>query len=522
MKRQLLLLLSLVPTILFSQTVEGFGTDVIIQSAATIDQREPAITAAFNGWLYSAFTTVDSVNNSGGITIRKSTDKGITWQTIDSYTVTDVRYEDVEVEVAGTDTNNLTLFLFGINHGIGAGTYVAFLDRYNATTGIFIGSSFNYSSGINAIYDLDIATDYQFPAVGASPYSVGLIISRYSPSLDSIVFYSSVNGGANFTYRTGVATTGAYFGKVSLSYGRSSSASNGRYFAAWERKSTSTARNGNIYTSRSTSTVDGPWVTPINLDSVSSTMIGLCRNPRIAVQANDIDNDSNSTTAIVLVDRDYNGNATDYDLLGFYNKRAHYTNFWYRLDVLNTSENDIQPDIIYEADSNKFHATYYDSTNFQLRYVKQEMNLTNPSTWTVTDVQYNDAAPGTNPFPRITYSKLDSGVAAVWTMKGVGTKGVSMFDAKYRITLTAGVDENGEPSFDITSYPNPTTDYVNINLEGLENVRGLLLNNNGQVIETFNNVTDNYSISLFGFASGIYYLQFEHNGKTLTQKIIKN
>jgi hypothetical protein len=247
-------------------------------------------------------------------------------------------------------------------------------------------------------------------------------------------------------------------------------------------------------------------------------MTNVCRNPRIATSYGTNDNDSGSITAVVLFERDY---GSDYDILGFANKRAHITNFWYRLDVSNWGPNDIQPDVIFDPDSNKFRATYYDSTNFKLKYAQNDWNLVTPDTWTVSAAQYNDVAPGTNPYPRLAYSPAEKGSAAVWTRKGTGTNGVAMFDASYT-AIYVGIDNNNEPVLNISAYPNPTAHYLYISLDGIEMANLLLIDNNGQVIETYNAVTNNQMISLETLPTGIYFLQFTHNGKSVTKKIIKN
>jgi hypothetical protein len=498
-----------------------FGADVIIANAPAINQRQVEITSAFNGWLYAAYTTVDSAANEGGVDIKRSIDRGMTWQHIDSYSISNFRYEDVDLVVAGTDTNNLTLFVAGINHNLGTGTYVAYIDKYNGTSLSFIGASLNKNTGTRKIYDVELASDYQFPAVGASPYSVALLVTEYSSSYDSITVDVSVDGGNTFAFHEVVATTGSYFRKASISYGRSSSGSNGRYFAVWEQLSSTNARTGHIYTGRSSSTVDGPWITPVCLDSISATMINLCRNPRIATSFGTSDNDSGSVTAVVLVERDYTGDGTDYDMLGFANERSHFTNFWYRFDVINNNEKDMQADVIFDTDSNKFRATYYDSTNAKLTYINNDWNLANPNTWTIGTYQYNDVAPGTNPYPRLAYSPAEKGTAAVWTRKGTGTNGVAMFDASYT-AIYVGIDANNEPVLNISAYPNPTTNYLYINLDGIDMANLILMDNNGRVMETYNAVTNNQMISLETLPTGIYFLQFTHNGKSVTKKIIKN
>lgn len=407
-----------------------FGQDVKINPQPTTNQKEVQIDVAFNGWVYAAYNFIDS-SGKGGICLRKSTDNGLTWTTFDSYAVSDIRYEQFDLVVAGTDTNSLVVYLAGINHNTASSTYVLYVDRYNGLTGGFIGSNLNLNIGSRRIYDVALATDYRFPAVNSAPYSIGLIYSCYSPTYDSINSYVSIDGGVNFLPSTNIATTSNYYRNVSIAYGRSASASNGRYFFAWEQLGSSSANTGHIYTSRSASTVDGAAIAPVNLDSVSSTMINLCRNPSIAVQFNTVDNDSAAVTAVVTVDRDYNGDGSDYDMLGFYNKRAHFSNFWYRLDIVNSGETDMQSDISYDPTNNNFLLTYLDSTNHKMPYLVNQMNLVTPSTWVTINPNYvNHTDVLGNARPKVVINPAVTQVALAW-VKNQDTIGAAYFDAEY-------------------------------------------------------------------------------------------
>lgn len=500
-----------------------YYNDVIIQSNPSIDQRHVRLSVAFNGWLYAAFSTYDSTLNKGGITITMSRDNGQSWTQMDSYSVTDVRYSSLDIVVCGTDTNSLTLYLAGINNNTATGNFILFVDRYNATTGAFIGSNFNQNAGTRPIYDVALASDYMNPAVNATPYSVGMLYSTYSSSLDSIVFLGSVDGGASWTVRQNVATTGGYNRKVSIAYGRSASASNGRYFGAWEQLGASSARTGHIYSAHSLSTVDGGWNVPVNLDSISSTMINLCRNPQIAVQYNSTDNDSGSCTAVVLVDRDYVGDGSDYDMLGFYNKRAHYTNFWYRLDIMNSGENDMQADVTYDPTNNNFLAVYYDSTNGKLPYIVNNFNLVTPSTWTTITTQYNDASNLKAAYPRVEINPVTVQAAHVWNAEGTLGRGVSMFDAEYVI---AGVETNNAPrgGNTIMAFPNPAADAVNISYVSSEDAVMNVYSASGALIETravsasADGRTETLNVG--EWANGIYIVEIASGTQRQTSRIV--
>jgi hypothetical protein len=463
-----------------------YSNDVIIMND-TVDQQRVRISVAFNGWIFAAINREDVVSNNGGITILRSKDNGLTWQTIDSYFPSNVRYPAFDMVVAGTDTTNLTVYLAGVNYNVASGVYTLFVDRYNGTTGQFAGSNFNLSSGSRRVYDVALASDYLYPAVNTTPYSVGMLYSVYSASMDSVVFRGSIDGGATWTVKQDVMATGYYFGKVSLSYGRSNSGSNGRYFGAWERRPSSSSRTGNIYTSRSQSTVDGLWNTPENVDSVSTSMIGLCANPQIATSFGTTDNDSASLTAVILVQRDYNGNGSDYDLLGFYNKRAHYTNFWNRLDIINTSENDLQPDVSYDPTNQNFLAVYYDSTNGKLPYLVNGFNLTSPSTWTTISTQYNDVTTNLrSAWPRVEINPVAVQTAHAWLAFDGSGNGVAMFDAEYNFT---GIGSNGTMHGGMTNvFPNPAVNTMSIAYSVTESavVTVNIYNALGEIVSTRN------------------------------------
>jgi hypothetical protein len=523
MKKNLLMILILISIQSFAQEIRTkvqdnpfvknkYSNDMIINSNAALDQRNVKLSVAFNGWLYAAYSTVDSALNQGGITIMTSRDKGAKWTMVDSYTPANNRYPAFDIVVAGTDTNNLTLFLAGVDYNTNTSQYTIFVDRYNATGLNFIGSNYSYSSGSRQVYDISMATDYRFPAVGASPYSVAFIYSDYSSSLDSINYVASIDGGATWSVRQNVAVTGSYFRKVSLAYGRSASASNGRYFAAWEKLGSSGARTGKIYTSRSISTVIDPWLTPKNLDSLSSTMIDLCRNPSIAVQYNNVDNDSGSCTAVVLVERDYIGDGSDYDLLGFYNKRAHFTNIWFRLDIVNNGENDLTPDISYDPGYNNFLAVYFDSTNKKLPYIVNGMNLITPNTWNTISSQYNDNANLRAPHPRVEINQVENKVAHVWIAEGTGNKGIAMYDAEYSVLNVQEISQNIE---DVSVYPNPVKDNFSISFSSKtsDNIVIRVLDITGKIVYIQNSKVLNgdnlIHVNAEALESGIYIVNIQ-------------
>jgi hypothetical protein len=407
------------------------GPDVRIKLQPGIQQSKVKLDVAFNGWLYAAYSTFDSINNAGGINVCRSKDNGLTWTIMDSYTITNGRYTAFDVVVTGTDTASLKLFLAGVKFD-NASNYNIYIDRYDAYSGTFDGSNYNVSTGTRKIYDVAIASDYQSPAVGASPYSVAIAYSVYSSNQDSINYVVSTDAGATFLPSIKVATTGYYFRNLDLAYGKSSSASNGRYFIAFERMSSSISATGNIYTARNSSTIDGAFNTPLNLDSISSSAIGLCSNPRIAVSTTEaVDNDSGSVTALVLVERDYSAAGTDYDVIGFCNKRAHYTDYWFRFDIDNGGSHSKYPAITYSSKDSMFMVSYLDSTQLKTRLMKNDYNLSiGASNWDVASDNYNNSGVMGKAWPQVATNPVNGKAALAW-IKFENNQNTAYFDAEY-------------------------------------------------------------------------------------------
>ena len=509
-----LLLLLLIAPVAFSQ---NFGADVIIENNAAVDQNAVELTTAFNGWIFAAYRTTDAATNSGGVTIRKSVDGGLTWTTMDSYSVEGIVYESFDLVATGNDLASLRVFVVGVNHSISSNTYILYIDKYDGVTGNFINTPYSLNKGTNRVNDVEIASDGDFPAVGASPYSIGMLYSAFGSINDSIISIVSMDGGTTFPVRQTVSAFPVFSRNVSLTYGRSESASNGRYFAAWEQVTSPSVRTGNIYTSRNVSTVNTSWIPAENLDSLSSSMAGLCRNPRIAVQRSAVDNDSAAVTAVVLVDRDFLGDGSDYDQLGFYNKRAHFTNFWYRLDVNNSGNNDFGGDIIYEDSNDLFHAVYFDSTSRELIYVTQEVNVLVPNSWTEQLSGMNDLPDSTvAPVPRIAFTAANDQLALAWTDGRSNGNGVVKFDSQG--FLSVGLNEIEELS--VRVYPNPAVDVLHVKTE-LSGFKVTITDMNGRAVYASTPDQNDFSIQLSGLEAGTYLLRVENGSQVNSQLFVK-
>jgi hypothetical protein len=507
----------------FTPIFSQFANDIIIDHPQYVNEKNAKISTAFNGWIFVAHTTNNNFTGDIGYTIRKSIDRGQTWTDFFVFTPSIDEILAIDVEVTGNTLANLKVFVVTIEFKPTTSIYRSAVDKFDGVSGVYLGEVYS-KTHINRLIDVDMASDNVSQAAGTTGGSIGFLFSK-NAFFDSIIFIGSVNGGNTWDITHTVASTPLFFNKVALSYGKSQSGSNGRYFAAWDRKLLSGAPTGNLYTSRNTTMVSEGWKPPINLDSLGENTIGRCRNPRIATMIEQgLDNDSAGVTAIVLFDRDYNGSGTDYDVLGFYNKVAHFTNHWNRLDVANTANREMFSDILYNHQDHLFHATYFDSTENKLKLKDNNVNLLSPSIWIASDLGYNDASAGIAPYPRLSFNAEENGIDIVWSVSS-NTSGISMFDASYR-TQYLNVSDLDLAEQDLLIFPNPAQDFVNIEF-GVENDADViieLLDATGRVVimknETAKSGRNSFKLTFGTMQQGMYTLKIIHPLNVLESKVI--
>ena len=102
----------------------------------------------------------------------------------------------------------------------------------NAITGNQIKSLYSYSG----IVSLFMASDNNNKPTGSNKPTFGALLSIKYGTPDSIVFYSSDNLGDSFNNHKVLAVSNNILRNVSLSYGKSASASTGRFYAAWDQQ----------------------------------------------------------------------------------------------------------------------------------------------------------------------------------------------------------------------------------------------------------------------------------------------
>jgi hypothetical protein len=93
--------------------------------------------------------------------------------------------------------------------------------------------------------------------------------------------------------------------------------------------------------------------------------------------------------------------------------------------------------------------------------------------------------------------------------------------------LSTGMNEQAQQSFSINIYPNPANDFVTIQFENTnaENLELKILDVFGQTVravdagKTYG--TGSYIFDLANIASGVYFVQAQYNGQTISKKFIR-
>jgi hypothetical protein len=441
-----------------------FAKDVMINYDTAKAQRNVVVCSSFNGWLYAVYTYIhrESNHNFGALVLLKSIDDGVSWQVMwdAPYPLYDSRFTCLDIIANGSSSTDIKVFIAAVISDYYTGVGDPFVIRYNGLTGDFESQILTDNSSSF----IAITSDFNYPAANSNPNSIGILYSKGSTNHDSLIFCSSSNGGMTLDNRRVLATTVNRFQKVALSYGRSASKNSGRYFAVWEEKNAYNSPTGHIYISHSEPNFNSPFTTPVRLDSIDPTAYNNARNPVIACQANNIDNDSSNLTEVILYDK-YKPSSNCYVVRGLVNRKAtvstHFSPFLLPLSL----DFQKQPSIIFNPYDSTFLATYYDSSAQKLPLLKSNFNMGDPNSWQIITPWYNDSSNLADPYPKV---RLDHGMHQgmnVWSAEGANGKGIALFDAPYS-TYTGIHEVFMNPKSMLKGvFPNPASDRTTILFE---------------------------------------------------------
>jgi hypothetical protein len=445
------------------------------------------ICSAFNGWLYGAYNYYDNSVQYDRAVIVRSKDNGVSWAVIHDGTsgIKHFGYSKMAILACGHDTNNLKVFIGFCNFDTLSGYRTIDVVRFDKNG---VGESDIFSELSRDVRDLALASDDLYQATNSNPFSLAVVYSKITYDGDSIVFWSSSNGGIYFDSHHNLAGSSHYFHKVALAYGRSQSCSSGRYFAAWEEQDNVNSVSGHIYTSHSEPDFNSPFTSPVLLDSLDASTANKASNPIIACQNNVADNDSSNLTEVVLFEK-YVPATSKYNIAGCYNKKATNSNNFQEFTIDASTNNKLQPDICFNAFDSTFIVTYFDSTAQKLPYYIHDFNMTVPDAWVELSAGYNDYNNLMAPHPKVVMDFGKQMGANAWIAARSGGNGAAMFDSPF--TYYTGIPTNSQNDLVrlIGLYPNPSSTTIRIAFE-LKNAGNVTIDVMDIMGQTIGTVTD--------------------------------
>ncbi len=437
-----------------------FGKDIVIHDQPDRDQRKIAIGSAYNGWLYAVYGYDSTIYP--WLTILKSTDNGLHWENIlgGALPCDYCSLKSLDLMVVGNSEANLKLYFSYVGSSTSLGYSLGQVFRYNAVTTEY-EKTLLIDEGIRDIF---FASDLMYPAAAADPYSLGILYSqnKYS-NTENLYYISSADGGESLVWDT-IGASDKPFLNLSLAYGRSPSWSSGRYFAVWEQADNINSPTGHIYTAHTEPNFDSHYTRPVCIDSLDPSAINLCRNPVIACQYSDTDNDSANLTTVILYEQ-YDPLNDRFDVKGVYNLQSTLTSCFKPLSFTNPGHENLQPDIAFNPYTSNFMATWYDATEQKLPFITNNLNFQQPDNWTIVSAGFNDAPNLEDPDPKVRLNFSEQKGINVWTSEGTGGNGIALFDAEYSTYTSVSEIDHGEGERLLGAYPNPCDQYLNIAFE---------------------------------------------------------
>jgi len=397
--------------------------------------------------------------------LMRSMDNGITW---DSLNVCCESYEnevipEISMTYTGNSEENLKIYCAWIWNDTVINYHISVIWRFNGLTGV--RESINYFDTFEPNH-IDIVNNQSDSGADA----VGIFVESDSPLTQERIILLAVSTDECMTYNVLAAAAyhdPAIITSASIGFGRYPGAPDGKFFGAWGVYDSPAQSNHHIYTAHSQTDIYSLFTTPVCIDSLNPMDINKCRNPIVATQNGLINNDSSNLTSVVLFERvdDLTGKT---DIKGYYNLQSTTSSYFRPLSFTNSSHNNLQPDICFNPYDSSFVVTWFDSTTFQLKCSKNDLNMSAPNTWTPLSNGYNDEPNIKAPKPRISVSPTEKNCAFVWNSEGTDGKGIASFDAVYSTFTDINNMLIDSEINKVKIYPNPSSTIVNIEFELIE------------------------------------------------------
>ncbi len=147
---------------------------------------------------------------------------------------------------------------------------------------------------------------------------------------------------------------------------------------------------------------------------------------------------------------------------------------------------------------------------------------------TATSVVLGTSSPagGTYSGTAVTGSTFNASVAGIGTFSILysftdANSCTNSASSNIMVDACLGVDQNAGVN-EIVIYPNPTSDVINVIMNGVKLSHITITDVLGKVVYEIDSSLEKTEINLTNFQSGIYFIQIQTEGSTITKKVVKN
>ena len=253
----------------------------------------------------------------------------------------------------------------------------------------------------------------------------------------------------------------------------------------------------------------------------------MLRNPAIACQFSNADNDSGNITQVIVCEK-HNPALDKSDITGFFNRKAATTAQFYNFNPDLTTHNKLQPDIGFNPFDSTFMMTYFDSTSQKLPFLTKNFTMNNPDSWNVLSPGYNDNGDMKAPWPKVKLDPDKHTGANAWIGRRSNGNGVALFDAPYHYYTGIEDGRHKGDGLNLKVYPNPAASTLNVQFELKEaqSVAFQLFNVQGMLIITLPEKmyalgVHRLQIDMSDYSPGVYTLNCRNIRSSNSYKIVK-
>lgn len=507
-------------TICSAQEKPQWGNDVNVSPAAGEFYKDVRVSVAYNGDIYMG--RLSAVGSSGPYqhwTVLKSMDNGATWSVFKESNLTSgtepLKYTSFDMITAGDDAGSFRVFVARPYMDTVSKVVTMRATSYNSsgspTNLDFDGESYtSYTAGRGFDY-ICWATDSRKPSMASAPFCISLVAAKASSPYDSLLVWTSPNGGSSFVYRE-LDTSGYYIKHVSATLATDSILSDyPRLGIAYEVFESFADTTGSIF-ARFIYADDGTdliYSGPYQVGAAGSSYA----HPAIAMSQV-----SGEGTGPGLDDYrtiiSYEAYTAGQGLGVYYratdNLFSAAPDFSGAAVVINAGPgNQRHPHLVFDPLYKNFIMTYYDEATGKLPYCIKGMATTLADPFTLFYPNYRDVTsiPAASIEPRV-----DMNISTATAVFAWNDAFKSMFDAE---NSSLSISESPLNIAGISAYPNPANNQLNLKITSgkRDEVSLRVLDLTGQVLiqrtMSLKEGSNQFILDVSGLPSGVCLLQVQ-------------